>query len=495
MPDAAIAPTTDPISQGIVAVVLVLLFVLLARETAHRVLIAFGAVALLWTFTYLTPFHLISFDRAWASVDLNVLLLLASMMAVVAVLKATGFFAWAVATIMNRARGEPLRVQRLVSWFTAVTSAFLDNVTTVIFVTPMAGGMSKRLGLAPAAILLPMVIASNIGGTATLIGDPPNIMVGSAAPLSFLDFLEALTAPVLIMMVVMQWYARRYYRTELAGAKPATAFVPETPPAPTDPLLLRWMGLICALILVGFLTHGMTGMPPAVPAVIGAAAALIVQDVLYLRRHRPTTHERTHGILHVIEQEIEWPTLAFFFFLFIIVGAGVETGLIARIAGGLEDAIAGARHLFGFGDEGTLLFAALLICWASAFLSAFIDNIPYVVVSIPVVHTLTTTLPGQTVVLWWALALGACLGGNGTAVGASANVTTLGLAEKGGVHLGFAEFMRFGMPIMVLTVTVASGFLALHVLTGEATARLVGWVVAIPLLLLSLSGGRASAAA
>ena len=182
--DHALAITTDPISQGIVATIIILLFVLLALEAAHRVLVVFGAAALVWLLTYLTPFHLMPFERAWDAVDLNVLLLLASMMAVVGVLKATGFFAWAVATIMNRARGEPRRAQTLVIWFTGGLSAMLDNVTTVIFVTPMAAGMSAKLALSPVAIILPMVIASNIGGTATLIGDPPNIMIGSAVPLS-----------------------------------------------------------------------------------------------------------------------------------------------------------------------------------------------------------------------------------------------------------------------------------------------------------------------
>ncbi len=478
--------TTDPVSQGIVGVVIVLLFILLAREAAHRVLIVLGAAALLWFITYLTPFHLISFEQAWTAIDLNVLLLLASMMAVVAVLKATGFFAWAVGTIMNRARGEPRRVQRLVGWFTAITSAFLDNVTTVIFVTPMATGMSARLGLSPVAILLPMVIASNIGGTATLIGDPPNIMIGSGAHLSFLDFLEALTAPVLVMMVAIQAFSAWYYRDALDSARPpGGAFIAQTPPSPTDPLLLRWMTGICLFILVGFLTHAMTGMPPAVPALIGAAAALTVQDVLYLRRHQPTHDERTHGILHVIEHEIEWPTLSFFFFLFIVVGAAVETGLIATIAHGLEDVIDVARRALSLGDAGTLLFASLLICWVSAILSAFIDNIPYVAVSIPIVIALSRTLPGDTQVLWWALSLGACLGGNGTAVGASANVTTIGLAERDGTRISFAAFLRFGWPAMMITVAIASAFLSLHVMLGESRARWIGWGVALPLVALS----------
>lgn len=481
--DTTLASTTDPLSQSVVAVVLALLFLLLAKEAAHRVLIVFGAAAFLWIVTYLTPYHLIPFHKAWEHVDINVLLLLASMMALVAVLKATGFFEWSVGLLMNRAGGEPRRVQQLVSWFTGGTSALLDNVTTVIFVTPMATDMSKRLGLAPAAILLPMVIASNVGGTATLIGDPPNIMIGSGAGLSFLDFIEALAAPVLVMMVAIQYFSARCYARDLDQAQPLTTFVAEPLPPFTDPLLLKWMAAISAFVLAGFLTHAATGMPPAVPALIGAASALIVQDILYVRRTKPTPEERSHGILRVFEHEIEWPTLAFFFFLFVIVGAAVETGLITTIAHGLQWTITNASAALALSDPGTLLFAAVLICWVSAVLSAFIDNIPYVAVSIPIVHALTTTLPGDTQVLWWALALGACLGGNGTAVGASANVTMIGLAEKDHVRIGFSQFMKFGWPAMMITVSIASAFLALHVLAGETNARIVSWVVAIPLVL------------
>ncbi|MFO1077227.1 MAG: SLC13 family permease [Planctomycetota bacterium] len=488
--EAALQSTTDPVSQTIVGALIVAIFVLLTVEAAHRVLVVFAATALVWMITYLTPYHLISFEDGWHAVDVNVLVLLGSMMAVVGVLKQTGFFAWAVAKMLNRAAGQPRRIQALVGWFTAVTSAFLDNVTTVIFVTPMAIGMSKKLSIRPAAILLPMVIASNVGGTATLIGDPPNIMIGSGAHLSFLDFIMALTAPILVTMVAMQWFSARCYRHDLA---PSTGdYVPEPVPAPADPVLLRWMLAICAFVLLGFFTHTLTGMPASVPALIGAAAALVVQDRLYLRTHKPTVHERKHGILHVIEREIEWPTLSFFFFLFIVVGAAVETGLIASIAHGLEWTIDRASKAMSLGDTGTVLFAALLICWVSAFLSAFIDNIPYVAVSIPIIAELTHKLPGETSVLWWSLALGACLGGNGTAVGASANVTTIGLAEKQGIRIGFAEFMRFGMPAMVITVAISSLFLTAHVFLGEQMARYIGWAVAVPLVLITfLSGGPA----
>jgi len=379
-----------------------------------------------------------------------------------------------VSHLLQRAGGQPSVIQRSVAWFTGILSAFADNVTTVIFVTPMAGQMARQTGVRPVAYLLPMIMAANIGGTATLIGDPPNIMIGSGAGLSFLDFLMDLTVPVLFMMLALERYASRTYRADLAAAPAATPTM--AAPAIRDPLLLRWGLVITAGVFLGFLTHTLTGMPVAVPAVLGAALLLVIQDILYLRANRPTPHERAHGILHIIEKDIEWPTLAFFLFLFIAVGAAVETGLIDTLASGLIATVnLGARE-FRLSEPGTLLFAALLICWVSGILSAFIDNIPYVAVSIPLVSRLIAELPGNGDVLWWALALGACLGGNGTLVGASANVTAVGLAEKNGTRIGFTEFMRFGMPVMAMTLAIGSVFLASFIFAGQRPTFLGGVV-------------------
>ncbi len=242
------------------------------------------------------------------------------------------------------------------------------------------------------------------------------------------------------------------------------------------------MGWVSAGILVGFLTHGMTGMPAAVPAVVGAAAALVLQDVLYLRDHQPSEEERQHGILAILEHDVEWPTLVFFAMLFITVGAAVNTGLIESLAHGLEAGIVDGSAALGLDDTGTLLFAGLLILWVAGILSALIDNIPFVAVSIPIVADLGGTLGDPSAALWWALALGACLGGNGTPIGASANVTTLDLAARRGVRISFREYLGVGVPVLLITLMIASLWLAAYVELSPAiatTVSLAAFVIAL----------------
>ncbi len=477
------ASTTDPLSQATVGLIIVAVFVLLALERVHRLLVVIGAVAIIWGITYLTPLRLIGFSESTQALDFNVLFLLAAMMAIVGVLKQTGVFAWAVARILAVAGGDARLLLVMLIGATALLSAFADNVTTVIFIAPMALQMARSIGVAPVAYLLPVVIASNIGGTATLIGDPPNIMIGSGANLTFVEFLANLAPPVMLMALMLPALSVRYFSHDFAAARAATGSAGDKVPAPpiTDPLLLRWGLWISAFVFLGFFTHGLTGMPTSVPATIGAGAMLVVQDVLYLRRRLPNDEERRHGVLEVIEHEIEWPTLSFFGFLFIAVGAAVQTGLIDTLAVGLGRVVSEGSAWLGLGSLATLLFAALLIAWVSACASAIVDNIPFVAVMIPIVHRLTAQLPGDASVLWWALALGACLGGNGTAVGASANVTALGIAERAGVHVSFREFTRYGSLVAAMTLVVSSLYLTTHVFLGAHLAPLLwaGVVLAV----------------
>jgi Na+/H+ antiporter NhaD/arsenite permease-like protein len=467
--------TTDSISQLLVAAVLVGLFATLAMERAHRVLVVLGAVALLWAITYLTPYHLLPLEAASRALDLNVLLLLAGMMALVGVLKATGVFGWAVDRLLDKFGHEPAHAIAVLWWFTAIASAFVDNVTTVIFVTPVAVATIRRLGVPSGLALIPLVMAANIGGAATLIGDPPNIMIGSGAGLPFMAFVKTLTLPTISMMCGLHWWGVRRIRKAMGPTadRPVSAEMSVARAGITDMGLLRWMGVITGGVLVGFVTHGFTGMPSAVPALLGATAALLVQDIRYLRAVRPTHEERRHGILEVLEKEIEWPTLTFFALLFMVVGAAVATGLTATMANALRGTILSAQASFGLSDRGTLIFAGLLVMWVSGALSAIMDNIPFVAVSIPIIAVLIGALPGDGTVLWWALALGACLGGNATPIGASANVTTLGLAERDGTRISFAEFARTGVKVTIFTLLVSSGYVVAFVLVGQAMAALI----------------------
>ncbi len=477
------ASTHDAISQGLVAAILVGVFALLAADRVHRVLIPIGAVALIWTISYLTPFRLISFEASKEAVDLNVILLLFAMMALVGVLKTTNIFPWAVDRLLERSRGNPSRSAALIIWFTGILSALLDNVTTVIFAYPMASEMARRLRINGAAFFLPMVMAANIGGTATLIGDPPNVLIGTdvRAHLTFLDFVYNLAMPCTVMMVALVWYSRRYYPHDIgrdADRDHPGVAAPTGAALVNLPLLRVTLG-VSLLILAGFAASAFSGMPVAVPAVIGVACILFAQDYFYLKEHRPTAEERQHGVLDILANDVEWPTLAFFLFLFVLVGAAVETGLIGSLATALGWAIDGISGGLALSPRATLLVAALIVLWVSGFLSALIDNIPYTAVTIPLVAALlgrmTPGADGQ--VLWWALALGACLGGNGTLIGASANVTVTGLAEKDGQRIWFNEFTAFGARVTAITLALSSAYLALWLYLGGSSVNLAGAAV------------------
>ena len=237
------------------------------------------------------------------------------------------------------------------------------------------------------------------------------------------------------------------------------------------------------------MTHSLTHMPVAVPAVIGIAAILLAQDYYYLKDYQPTPEERQHGVLEILEKDIEWPTLAFFLFLFILVGAAVQTGLIESLALGLAWVVGKISTSLALSPRATLLVAALIVLWVSGLLSAIVDNIPYTAVTIPLVASLLVQLKAgaEGQVLWWALALGACLGGNGTLIGASANVTVTGLAEKDGKRISFNEFTAFGARVTGITLMMSSVYLALWLYVGSAHVNVAG---AVCLMLIFAISGR-----
>jgi Na+/H+ antiporter NhaD/arsenite permease-like protein len=404
-------------------------YVLIATERVHRVAAALGGAFLM------LALRLTDGDAAFYShdsgIDWNVIFLLFGMMVIVGVLRRTGLFEALAIHAAKRARGRPFAVMVLLIVITAVGSAMLDNVTTVLLVAPVTFLVCERLGLAVAPYLIAEVLASNIGGTATLIGDPPNIIIASRAGLTFNDFLVHLLPFAVVLSAVLVGLCRWMFRDSFQYHPELVEEVMELSEreAIRDHRLLAQSLAVLALVLVGFVLHPVFHYEPSVVALLGAGLLVLVSG---------------SSVEHALA-DVEWETLVFFMGLFVMVGALVETGVIDDLARNLSDAT---------GDRIALATMVLLV--ASLLLSGVVDNIPYVATMAPVVASLHADLPhGHGDVLWWALALGADLGGNATAVGASANVVMLGLAKKYDAPISFWQFTRYG-----LVVTAASGALA-----------------------------------
>jgi Na+/H+ antiporter NhaD/arsenite permease-like protein len=438
-------------SQGpafwIATIVFVLAYVLISFELLHRTLAAMlGASIMLvvsYTFGTFNPeYHILSYESAIDAIDMNVIFLLMGMMIIVGILKHTGVFQWCAYKCYQLARGNVVILAIILMAFTAVSSAFLDNVTTMLLLTPVSIEIALSLGITPISLLLPEVLASNIGGTATLIGDPPNIMIGSFAGLTFMDFVVNLAPVCVLTMIILFVYTKIFYGREYkkAHVTDITAFIAKLREEYkiTDSNLLI-VGLIIMSMVIGmFLTHGVLHMEVSIAALFGAALlftyGLITKKI---------------DLLELIEKDIEWTTLLFFMFLFMLVGAVEETGLLDIVA----DAVLKLSH-------GDLVTSISLILWVSAIMSAFVDNIPFTATMLPIVAYLTQVIPGaENGVLWWALAFGACFGGNGTMIGASANVVTMGIAESAGYPMKFIGFMKVAFPFMIISVAIANVWL------------------------------------
>ena len=413
---------------------------------SHRTIAALIGAALMMVISYtigtIDPaYHIISFERAIASIDMNVIFLLMGMMIIVGVLKHTGVFQWCAYFAYKLARGRVFLLAVYLMIFTAVASSFLDNVTTMLLLTGVAIEICVSLSLNPLYLLIPLVLASNVGGTATLIGDPPNIMIGSYAGLTFMDFVKALAlicgvaTIALIIMSKLIW-GKAYSAAKVENVDEYINELKEEYKI-TDPSLLKYGLGVLAFCVFLFLTHGYWHMEVSIAALMGASIMLTIGVV-----------SGKVDLIELIEKDIEWPTLMFFIFLFIIVGAVESTGLLAIIA----DAI---LHL----SKGSFVAACALIIWVAAIMSAFVDNIPFTATMLPIVAYLSQVIPGAGNTLWWALALGACFGGNGTIIGASANVVTMGIAESRGYRITFGGFMKTAFPYMILSVLIAHAWL------------------------------------
>jgi Na+/H+ antiporter NhaD/arsenite permease-like protein len=423
-------------------VVFILAYALIAFELLHRTIAAMLGAALMLLISYtigtiLPDFHIFSFERAISSIDMNVIFLLMGMMIIVGVLKHTGVFQWCAYISYKVAKGNVFLLSVYLMIFTAVTSAFLDNVTTMLLLTGVAIEICISLAINPLHLLIPLVLASNVGGTATLIGDPPNIMIGSYAGLTFMDFVVALAVVCGIAMVVLFVFAKLVWGKDYAAAKVDNVVeyvsVLKEKYKITDPTLLAYGMAVLAFVIFLFLSHGYWHMEVSVAALMGASVLFTISILT-----------GKVNMLELIEKDIEWPTLMFFIFLFVLVGAVESSGLLALIADWILQL-----------SKGNFVAACSLIIWVAAIMSAFVDNIPFTATMLPIVAYLTTVIPGAENTLWWALAIGACFGGNGTIIGASANVVTMGIAESRGYKISFGGFMKTAFPYMIISVLLA----------------------------------------
>jgi len=424
-------------TAAVAVVVFVVAYTLIATERVHKLLAALGGAAVV------LAIGVVGSDDAFYShetgIDWDVIFLLLGMMIIVGVLRRTGVFEYVAIWAAKKAKGSPRRVMVLLVLITAVASAFLDNVTTVLLMAPVTLLVCERLAVNPTAFLIAEVLASNIGGAATLIGDPPNIIIASRAGLSFNDFLIHMGPIVLVELAVftllLPWLFRGSFTTDEERAASVMALVERE--AIRDPRLLIKCGVVLLAVFAGFIGHTTLHIEPSIVALLGAGVLVLVSGV-------PASDYMA---------TVEWETLLFFAGLFIMIGALVKTGVIDRLAGAAADA-----------TGGNALTAVLLILVVSALLSGLIDNIPYVATMSPLVLELTHTIadPAQAQALWWSLAMGADFGGNLTAVGASANVVVLGIARRSGVPISFWGFTRKGAIVTAITIPIAAAYLWLR---------------------------------
>ncbi len=428
-------------SFWIATAVFLIAYAVIVSEKIHKTIVAIFGAGIMLVLKILEQheaFHVEEFGVDW-----NVIFLLISMMVIINLMRPTGVFEYIAIKSAKLGKGEPFRIMAIFAVVTAVLSAFLDNVTTVLLIVPVTILIADALQVDAIPYLISCALASNIGGTATLIGDPPNIMIASKAQLDFMAFIYHLGPVVVVTMVFyviaikLIWGKQLKTKEEL---KQRIMAMNENE-AIKDPVMLKKSLFVLAMVLTGFVFHGVLHFQPATVALFGAGLLLLLSK----------THEPHH-----ILAEVEWPTIFFFMGLFIIIGGVVKVGLIKWMSIKVLEI-----------TQGNLFATSMVVMWFSAFASAFIDNIPYVATMNPLIVDMAKQLwpdlsgiqllhHADLMPLWWSLALGACLGGNGTAIGASANVIVVGMSEKLGKRISFGRFMLYGMPMMIMTVIIST---------------------------------------
>ncbi|SHK43751.1 ArsB/NhaD family transporter [Paramaledivibacter caminithermalis] len=405
-----------------------LTYTAIISEKINRTVIAmFGAVLMI-------IFQVISQEHAFGVVDYNTIGLLIGMMIIVNILKKTGIFQYVAIKTAKVSKGDPWRIIVYFTIITAISSALLDNVTTILLIAPVTFVITDTLEINPIPFMIAEILSANIGGTATLIGDPPNIMIGGATGLGFMDFLMNLAPVVLVIFVVTILLLKVIFKKSLQvkeGNKNRILDFDETKTIKDKVLLIKSL-IVLGLTITGFAIHQFIGLESATVALFGGTFLLLISNI-----------DPEEVLI-----EIEWTTIFFFIGLFVLVGALEEVGVIGFLA----------EKMIDF-TKGDLVMTTMLILWLSAIASSFLDNIPFVATMIPLIKNLAAISSINVTPLWWALALGACLGGNGTLVGASANVIVGGMLEKQGHKLSFMNYMKVGFPLTIISIIISTIYL------------------------------------
>ncbi len=379
-------------------------------------------------------FRILNQENALKEIDFNTIGLLIGMMIIVAITKRSGVFEYMAVKMVKIGKAEPIRIIILLSIVTGLLSGLLDNVTTILLILPVTLSISKDLKISPIPFIIAEIFASNIGGTATLVGDPPNILIGSAVGFSFMDFLKnngPLVLPMLFLVAIIFVFIFKKKLIASEEVKASVMMLNENDYIKDKKLMIKSLSVIVAVV-VTFILHGVLKYDSATVALSGAVLLFFISGA------------KMEKIVH----EIEWKTIFFFIGLFILVGGIKSTGVINILA----DQVLNMTH-------GDIVLATLSILWVSAIASAFIDNIPFVTTMIPLIKHLGEISGMNITPLWWALSLGACLGGNGTIIGASANVIAVGIAEEHGVKITFRKYLKVAFPIMILTIVFATVYM------------------------------------
>ena len=474
--------------------ILIAVYILIIFETVHRTLAAaVGGIVAMLALNYYDTGDTFSLAEITTMIDWETIGLLLGMMVMVGVLSNTGVFEYFAVLSYKKSGGSIWTLVVILCSVTAVLSAFLDNVTTMLLLTPVTIQLAKVLDIKPIPLLISEVLFSNIGGAATMIGDPPNIMIGSGLSpdkiasaeggkyaymseygVTFNDFIIEMGPGILMCIVPSFMLLKWYYADEFSGSRIRDVAELEAKYGIKDPQMLKVAGTILVLVIINFFLHPITHIAVSWIALVGAVVMLLATD----------RHELEEPLHHV-----EWTTLLFFAGLFVLVHSLQYMGVIAFIGEYVERAIAFFGSDTGDGQTVRLAAAILIVLWVSAIASAFIDNIPYTATMIPIVLQIADNLGDYLLgPLIWALAFGACLGGNGTLIGASANVVTAGMSEEAGYPISFNEFFKAGFPIMILTTFIVSLYMLLVFIVGGEDNGTYVKLILVGITMLSIIG-------